>query len=46
MEKALEQLKTISEEDSAKAKALADIVKPLRSVLRKTPDDYGMSGWN
>jgi len=38
MDKALEQLKTISAEDYAKVKALAGIVKPLRSVLRKTPD--------
>ena len=45
MEKALEQLKTISEQDYAKVKALAAIVKPLRSVLHKTPDDYGMLGW-
>jgi hypothetical protein len=45
MEKALEQLKTISKEDHAKVKALAAIVKPLRSVLHKTPDDYGMTGW-
>jgi hypothetical protein len=45
MEKALEQLKTISEQDYAKVKALAAIVKPLRSVLHKTPDDYGMTGW-
>jgi hypothetical protein len=45
MEKGLEQLKTISEEDYAKVKALAAIVKPLRSVLHKTPDDYGMTGW-
>jgi hypothetical protein len=45
MEKALEQLKTISKEDHAKVKALAAIVRPLRSVLHKTPDDYGMVGW-
>ena len=45
MAKALEQLKTISKEDYAKVKALAAIVKPLRSVLHKTPDDYGMTGW-
>lgn len=45
MEKALEQLKTISQEDHAKVKALAAIVKPIRSVLHKTPDDYGMTGW-
>ncbi|MFO1152952.1 MAG: alpha/beta hydrolase [Rhodospirillales bacterium] len=45
MEAALQQLKTISEEDYAKVKALAAIVKPLRSVLHKTPDDYAMTGW-
>src|SRR5918993_1796615 len=45
MEKALAQLKTISEEDHTKVKALANIVRPLRSVLFKTPDDYGMTGW-
>lgn len=45
MEKALEQLKTISKEDYAKVKGLANIVRPLRSVLHKTPDDYGMTGW-
>jgi uncharacterized protein len=39
MEKALEQLKTISKDDYTKVKALAAIVKPLRSVLHKTPDD-------
>src|ERR687892_301265 len=44
MAKALEQLKTISKEDHAKVKNLAAIVKPLRSVLHKTPDDYGMTG--
>jgi uncharacterized protein len=45
MDKALEQLKTISAEDYAKVKALAGIVKPLRSVPQKTPDDHGMKGW-
>jgi hypothetical protein len=45
MEKALEQIKVISEEDYTKVKALAAIVRPLRSVLHKTPDDYGMTGW-
>ena len=45
MEKALEQLKTISKEDHAKIKNLANIVRPLRSVLFKTPDDYGITGW-
>jgi hypothetical protein len=33
MEKALEQLKTISGKDYTKVKAVAAIVKPLRSVL-------------
>jgi hypothetical protein len=45
MEKALEQLKTISKEDHAKVKNLANIVRPLRSVLFKAPDDYGMTEW-
>jgi pimeloyl-ACP methyl ester carboxylesterase len=45
MEEALRQLKTISEGDYAKVKTLAAIVKPIRSVLHKTPDDYGMTGW-
>lgn len=46
MQKALEQEKTISSEDHEKVRFLANIVKPLRSVLHKTPDDYGMTGWN
>jgi hypothetical protein len=45
MDKALAQLKTISREDYAKVKGLAAIVRPLRSVLFKTPDEYGMTGW-
>ncbi len=45
LEKALEQLKTISEEDHAKVKGLAEIVRPLRSFIHKTPDDHGMTGW-
>ena len=45
MQRALEQLKVISEEDYARVKGLASIVKPFRSVLDKTPDDYGMTGW-
>jgi len=45
LEKAMEQLKTISKEDHAKVKGLANIVRPLRSVLHKTPNDYGMKGW-
>jgi alpha-beta hydrolase superfamily lysophospholipase len=45
MAKAMEQLKAISKKDHEKVKALANIVRPLRSVLHKTPDDYGMTGW-
>jgi hypothetical protein len=39
MKKALAQLKTISEEDHAKVKGLANVCRPLRSVIHKTPDD-------
>lgn len=45
MQKALEQEKTISKEDHAKVKALANIVKTPRSFIFKTPDAYGMKGW-
>lgn len=45
MATALEQLETISPEDHEKVIGLANIVRPLRSVLHKTPDDYGMMGW-
>ena len=45
MNTALKQLETISEEDHAKIRGLAEIVRPLRSVIHKTPDDYGMEGW-
>jgi len=45
MAMAQEQLKTISPEDHAKVKAIAKIVRPLRSFIFKTPDEYGMSGW-
>lgn len=45
MEKAQAQLKTISPQDYEKIKGLANIVRPLRSVIHKTPDDYGMTGW-
>src|SRR5215831_10172816 len=44
--KAQEQLKTISKEDHAKVKAIANIVSPLRTFLFKPPDDYGMTGWH
>lgn len=43
---ALEQQKTISDADYAKVKGLANIVRPLRSFLFKTPDDHGMTGWS
>ena len=46
MAKAHEQLKTISPQDHAKVKGIANIVRPLRSFLFKTPDDYGMTGWH
>ena len=45
MEKALEQLKTISKEDYEKVKGTANVVRPLRSVIHKTPNDYDMTGW-
>jgi len=45
MATALAQLETISEEDHVKVKGLANIVRPLRSVIHKTPDDHGMTGW-
>lgn len=46
MGKALEQLKSISQEDYAKVKALAAIVKTPRSFIFKTPDAYGLKGWH
>lgn len=45
MSNALAQLKTISDSDYAKVKGMVNVVKPFRSVLHKTPDDYGMTGW-
>ncbi len=45
MQAAQAQLKTISAEDYEKVKGLAAIVRPLRSVIHKTPDDHGMTGW-
>ncbi|HXU74480.1 MAG TPA: alpha/beta fold hydrolase [Polyangia bacterium] len=45
LHQALAQEKVISESDHAKVRALANIVRPLRSVLFKTPDDYGLVGW-
>jgi pimeloyl-ACP methyl ester carboxylesterase len=46
MAKALEQLESISQEDYAKVKGLAAIVKTPRSFIFKTPDEYGMEGWH
>lgn len=46
LEKAQEQLKTISPEDHAKVMALASIVRSPRSFIFKTPDDHGMTGWH
>jgi hypothetical protein len=45
MEKAQKQLMSISKKDYEKVKAMANIGKPLRSVLHRTPDDHGMTGW-
>lgn len=45
LEKALQQQKTISKEDYEKVKGIANIVKPLRSFIHKTPDDHGMTKW-
>ncbi|CUS36060.1 hypothetical protein COMA1_20619 [Candidatus Nitrospira nitrosa] len=45
MDKALEHLKTISQEDYAKAKGMTNIVKTPRSFLFKTPKDYDLKGW-
>lgn len=42
---ALKQRETISDEDYAKVKGIANIVRPLRSFLFKTPDDHGMTDW-
>jgi hypothetical protein len=46
LENALEQLEMISEEEHAKVMTLANLIKPLRSFIFKTPDDYGMRGWH
>jgi hypothetical protein len=29
-----------------RSKLIANIVRPLRSFIFKTPDDYGMTGWH
>lgn len=45
LESALKQLDSISEDDYKKVMGLVNVCKPLRSVLHKTPDDYGMKNW-
>ncbi len=45
LESALKQLESISKEDYEKVMALVNVCKPFRSVLHKTPDDYGMTNW-
>lgn len=42
LQKAFKQLESISKEDYEKVKALANIVRPLRSFIHKTPDEYGL----
>ena len=44
-EAAEKQLQSISAEDYEKVKGLANIVRPLRSVIHKTPDDHGIESW-
>lgn len=39
---ALKQLEVISSEDYKKVVGLANVVRPLRSFIHKTPDEYGM----
>ena len=46
LDRARQQLEEISEADHAKVKGLAEIVKPLRSFIHKTPDDHGMTDWS
>lgn len=43
LEKAKQQLETISAEDYEKVKGLAQVCVPLRSFIFKTPEDEGMS---
>ena len=43
IENAVKQLNEISESDYEKVLGLANVCKPFRSVLHKTPDDYGMT---
>lgn len=46
MENAVDQMNKISEEDYAKIMGMVKVCKrEWRSLLHKTPDDYGMKGW-
>ncbi len=46
LEKAKKQADEISEEDYDKVMGLVNVCKrEWRSILHKTPDDYGMTGW-
>lgn len=46
LEKAVEQLNNISAEDYEKVQGMVGVVKrDFRSILHKTPDDYGMQNW-
>lgn len=45
IENAIKQLNEISEADYEKVIGLANVCKPFRSVIHKTPDDYGMTDW-
>lgn len=42
LDKALKQLETITKEDYEKVMGIVNIVKPLRSFIFKTPDEYGI----
>lgn len=45
LRKALDQGRRISSEDFARVRAVAGLVRPPRSFLFKTPDDFEMVGW-
>ncbi|MDG3583275.1 alpha/beta hydrolase family protein [Galbibacter pacificus] len=45
MENAVKQLNEISESDYEKVMGLVNVCKPFRSIIHKTPDDYGMTDW-
>ncbi|MBA0429727.1 MULTISPECIES: alpha/beta hydrolase [Stenotrophomonas] len=45
LREAMQQLAAISPEDHNMVKALAGIIRPLRSFLHKDPSDHGMTEW-